>query len=117
MKHPDNQRDSEKKPERHSKALGEKRPNPGSFWFTAKGGSFFQRHKKLGVASLVSELKENVHKKPVPCVFAYLVHSSRDTGAMHHPQASKQALANNTYWRLACVADSVGTTTALCDQD
>jgi hypothetical protein len=26
---------------RHSKELREKRPNPGSFWFTAVGGSFF----------------------------------------------------------------------------
>jgi hypothetical protein len=40
--HLDNQGDSEKKAKRHSKALGEKRPNPGSFWFTAVGGSFFQ---------------------------------------------------------------------------
>jgi hypothetical protein len=45
MEHPDNQRDSEKKPERHSKALSEKRSNPGSFWFTAEGGRFFQRPK------------------------------------------------------------------------
>jgi hypothetical protein len=30
-----------KKEKRHSKELREKRPNPGSFWFTAVGGSFF----------------------------------------------------------------------------
>jgi hypothetical protein len=35
------QSDSEKKEKRHSKELREKRPNPGSFWFTAVGGSFF----------------------------------------------------------------------------
>ena len=53
--HLDNQSDSEKKAKRHSKALGEKRSNPGSFWFTAVGGSFFQRHKNFRVASLASE--------------------------------------------------------------
>jgi hypothetical protein len=31
--HLDNQGDSEKKAKRHPKALGEKRSNPGSFWF------------------------------------------------------------------------------------
>jgi hypothetical protein len=34
--HLDNQSDSEKKAKCHSKALGEKRPNPGSFWFTTQ---------------------------------------------------------------------------------
>jgi hypothetical protein len=31
-----------KKEKRHLKELREKRPNPGSFWFTAVGGSYFQ---------------------------------------------------------------------------
>jgi hypothetical protein len=44
--HLDKQRDSEKKEKRHSKELREKRPNPGSFWFTAVGWIFFQRHKR-----------------------------------------------------------------------
>jgi hypothetical protein len=39
--HLDKQRDSEKKEKRHSKELREKRPNPGSFWFTAVSGIFF----------------------------------------------------------------------------
>jgi hypothetical protein len=47
------QSDSKKK--RHSKELHEKRPNPGCFWFTTVGGSFFWRCKNLRVASLVSE--------------------------------------------------------------
>jgi hypothetical protein len=53
--HLDNQSDSEKKAKRHSKALGEKRSNPGSFWFTAVGASFFQRHKNFRVAILAAE--------------------------------------------------------------
>jgi hypothetical protein len=56
MEHPDNQRDSEKNRSAiRKKALSEKRSNPGSFWFTAEGGRFFQRHKKLRVATLASE--------------------------------------------------------------
>jgi hypothetical protein len=48
------QSDSEEK-KRHSKELREKRPNPGSFWFTAVGGSFFQRHKNFRAGSLALE--------------------------------------------------------------
>jgi hypothetical protein len=50
------QSDPEEKAKHHAKELREKRPNPGSFWFTAVGGSFFERHKtNFGVASLALE--------------------------------------------------------------
>jgi MFS superfamily sulfate permease-like transporter len=44
-----------KKEKRHSKELREKRPNPGSFWFTAVGGIFFSATQELQVASLALE--------------------------------------------------------------
>jgi hypothetical protein len=49
------QGDLERKRKRRSKGLGEKRPNPGCFWFTAVGGRFFWRRKNFRVASLGSE--------------------------------------------------------------
>jgi hypothetical protein len=46
MEHLDNLRDSEKNRSAIRKlSASEKRSNPGSFWFTAEGGRFFQRPK------------------------------------------------------------------------
>jgi hypothetical protein len=57
------QSDLEKKSKRHSKGLGEKRPNPGCFWFTAVGGRCFWRRKNYRVASLGSEWQKTAHTK------------------------------------------------------
>ena len=46
---------SQKKIKTPFETSARKRSNPGSFWFTAVGGSFFQRHKNFRVASLASE--------------------------------------------------------------
>jgi hypothetical protein len=107
--HLDNQSDSEKKKQDHSKALGEKRSNPGSFWFTAVSGSFFQRHKDFRVASLAS----GCHKRCTSstyCVsllsYSIAVDIRRLQCNMQYEQADVFQ-ANNTCWRLACVADLV----------
>jgi hypothetical protein len=68
--HLDNQSDSEKKAKRHSKALGEKRPNPGSFWFTAVGGSFFPATQELQSGQFGLGMAKMAHIKPILCVFA-----------------------------------------------
>jgi hypothetical protein len=57
-----------KKSKRHSKGLGEIRPNPGCFWFTAVGGRFFWRRKNFRVASLGSEWQKTAHIKLILCV-------------------------------------------------
>jgi hypothetical protein len=62
------QSDLENKSKRRSKELGEKRPNPGCFWFTAVGGRFFWRRKNFGVASLGSEWQKTAHIKLILCV-------------------------------------------------
>jgi hypothetical protein len=55
MEHLDNQRDSEKNRSAIRKLSARNAQIRGLFWFTAEGGRFFQRHKKLRVATLASE--------------------------------------------------------------
>jgi hypothetical protein len=63
--HLDNQSDSEKKAKRHSKARGEKRPNPGSFWFTAVGGRFFSARQDFRSGQFGLRMAQTVHTKTV----------------------------------------------------
>ena len=65
-----------KKSKRRSKGLGEKRPNPGCFWFTAVGGRFFWRRKNFRVASLGSEWQKMAHTKLILCVSNKLFYQS-----------------------------------------
>jgi hypothetical protein len=62
------QSDLEKKSKHRSKGLGEERPNPGCFWFTAVGGRFFWQRKNFRVASLGSEWQKMAHTKLILCV-------------------------------------------------
>jgi hypothetical protein len=98
-----------KKAKRRSKGLGEKRPNPVSFWFTAVGGRPFWRHKNFRVASLGSEWQKTAHMKLILCVSSKPFCSTILVGcnACNAISASKH-LPNNTCWRLACVTDLVG---------
>jgi hypothetical protein len=113
--HLDNQSDSEnrkkKAKQRHSKALGEKRPNPGSFCFTAIGGSFFQRHKQelqSGQFGLRMAKKWRTSSPYFVSSFAKLFcySSGYTVPEINTPPTSKRH-PNNTCWRLACVADLV----------
>jgi hypothetical protein len=65
--------------------------NPGFFWFTAVGGSFFQRHKNFRAASLFGLRMEKMAHiiKLILCVFGALFYSSGYTAPeMHHQQAN-----------------------------
>jgi hypothetical protein len=84
----DNQSDSEKKAKRHSKALGEKRSNPGSFWFTAVGGSF-SATQELQSDQFGLRMAQTVHIKHILCVFAKLFYCSEyKAPAMQYEQAN-----------------------------
>jgi hypothetical protein len=100
--HLDNQSDSEKKAKRHSKALGEKRPNPVSFWFTAVGGSFFSdtRTSEWPVCLVFGlRMAKMAHIKPMLCVFAKPFYSSGYAAPeMHHQQANVIQTARAGAW-------------------
>jgi hypothetical protein len=61
-----------KNPEHHSKALGEKRPNPGYFWFNAVGGSF-SATQEVGKFGVRIEKKRCTRS---PYTFIYIRHES-----------------------------------------
>jgi hypothetical protein len=78
-----------KKSKRRSKGLGEKRPNPGCFWFTAVGGRFFWRRKNFRGASLGSEWQKMAHTKLILCVSNKLFyHSGYAAPEMQYWQAN-----------------------------
>jgi hypothetical protein len=95
----------------HAKALAERSPNPGSFWFTAVGGSFFWRRKDFRAASLGSEWQKTAHMKLILCVSSKLFYSS-GMQRLHTAISASKHLPNSTCWRAGawpvCVTDLVG---------
>jgi hypothetical protein len=104
------QSDSEKKKKRHSKELREKRPNPGSFWFTAPYRRiFFSATQELQSGKFGLGMKKMAHIKPILCVFGMLFCSSGYTAPeMHHQQANVIQTTRTGAWPVCCVADLVG---------
>jgi hypothetical protein len=87
--HLNNQSDSEKKAKRHSKALGEKRPNPGSFWFAAVGVFFSPARQGLQSGQFGLRMAQTVHIPSTYCVsslsYSIAVHK---VPAMQYEQAN-----------------------------
>jgi hypothetical protein len=91
------QSNSEKKEKDHSKELREKRPNPGSFWFTA--AVFFSDTRTSEWQVWPWNGKEMAHIKPILCVFNTLFYSNGYTAPeVHHQQASIIQTARAGAW-------------------
>ena len=106
MEHSDNQRDSEKNRSAIQKPSARNAQIRGLFGSLPKAEDFFGDARSWEWQVWYQNRKNGAHEAhtlciclPVPLQLRYRSNAS---------SASKQALANNLYWRLACVAGSVG---------
>ena len=106
MEHSDNQRDSEKNRSAIQKPSARNAQIRGLFGSLPKAEDFFGDARSWEWQVWYQNRKNGAHEAhtlciclPVPFQLRYRSNAS---------SASKQALANNLYWRLACVAGSVG---------